>query len=386
MRSVISSLLFLLLAFPLSLSAQWSLSAKNRLSSQANTEIFLRYTGEEEVEKEFQINLSIRPEGQPNAYMQKELTLKTDRSKSFCLPVSLPPGGYDIDVDVWDKKPNTWQVLALEEPYQINRKRNNILLSDIYLSSSPDVDSSLKAPYLRKEFSLGGEFLHYFLELYAPDLNQVAVRAILYQQDQGQRKQENAAASFYVSLYQAEQKLETAGQPAMLFQDAINISELGEGEYLIHALVYKGDNLIGEEKTWFTLGGGVMDRVYQDLDASIRMMEYIAPVDRLEYLLSVPEDIAKRAEFQKTWKTLYDTNTEENMEAYFRRVFEAENRYATDQTSGWQTDMGRIYILYGTPREKEVEIAGVQHTRWTYAEWGLSFLFVKRNQGFVLVE
>ncbi len=74
-------------------------------------------------------------------------------------------------------------------------------------------------------------------------------------------------------------------------------------------------------------------------------------------------------------------------EEHYRRLAYANSHFGTTSgRPGWQTDRGRIYIVYGKPDELEVHPVGSQATRpyevWTYRNangYGGAFTFVDRT-------
>lgn len=67
-----------------------------------------------------------------------------------------------------------------------------------------------------------------------------------------------------------------------------------------------------------------------------------------------------------------DTIENEYREEHYRRIAETNRRFAFGQTPGWETDRGRIYIVYGEPASIESEVSGAGQPssivveRWRY--------------------
>lgn len=107
-----------------------------------------------------------------------------------------------------------------------------------------------------------------------------------------------------------------------------------------------------------------------DIDLAIRQMEYILTPDALSDMLSGSLDERMRT-FNRFWKQkdpTPDTEYNEVMAEYFRRVDHTFFTFYTNQEYGWRTDRGRIYILYGEPAKVTREFPAKQPTReiWTY--------------------
>ncbi|NTV47810.1 MAG: GWxTD domain-containing protein [Chlorobiales bacterium] len=105
-----------------------------------------------------------------------------------------------------------------------------------------------------------------------------------------------------------------------------------------------------------------------DIDLAIRLMEYILSPDALSDMLSGSSDDRMRS-FNRFWKQkdpTPDTEYNEVMAEYFRRVDHTFFTFYTNQEYGWRTDRGRIYILYGEPAKVVREFPAKQPTRETW--------------------
>lgn len=120
-----------------------------------------------------------------------------------------------------------------------------------------------------------------------------------------------------------------------------------------------------------------------DITLSIRLMEYILPPEVLSEMQtgSVEE---QRRKFLDYWKKRDPTpNTEYNelMAEYYRRVDYAFFNFYTARDFGWRTDRGKTYILYGEPSSitREFPINRPTQEIWTYNEIKKRFIFADRN-------
>ncbi|TAE62016.1 MAG: GWxTD domain-containing protein, partial [Bacteroidetes bacterium] len=340
------------------------------------------YTAPTSSDKEFVADISFRPSGENRTYLRRESILRSSSSAIFFQDFRLPEGEYEVDVDIFDRTLNTHSTLVLPGVYRVKALRP-VRTSDILLSREKSAQGALSRPIITPSLTRDDNTLHYYMDIQAPGFEVLTVRAILYKEKEADR-QVRETTSAYLSLYQSNRVLYPARQPT--FHDSLFLSKLEEGEYMIQVLVYEDDELLTEEKTWFEVGGDIRKRIFEDIDKSIRMMEYISPAAKLEALLQQPDPQVKKTEFLKTWENLYRFDPEANMEAYYRRVYTADTRYREGNTPGWQTARGKIYIQYGEPREKALSIDGGDYLRWTYVRWDLSFLFRERNQHYELVE
>jgi GWxTD domain-containing protein len=117
-----------------------------------------------------------------------------------------------------------------------------------------------------------------------------------------------------------------------------------------------------------------------DFDLAIRQMRYIASNEEYNKLRSAPPQDRERL-FKEFWKKRDPTpDTEENelLEEYFRRVEYANEHFSTNRP-GWETDRGRIYIIYGEPTDIErhpFEADSRPYEIWFYSQIARHFVFV----------
>jgi GWxTD domain-containing protein len=117
-----------------------------------------------------------------------------------------------------------------------------------------------------------------------------------------------------------------------------------------------------------------------DFDLAVRQMKYIASsAEWNEFRSAMPQE--RERLFNAFWKKRDPTpDTEENelLEEYFRRVEYANEKFATHRP-GWETDRGRIYIMYGEPTDIErhpFESDSRPYEIWFYSQIARKFVFV----------
>jgi GWxTD domain-containing protein len=93
-------------------------------------------------------------------------------------------------------------------------------------------------------------------------------------------------------------------------------------------------------------------------------------------------DEEKRDFFETYWKArdpIPETPQNELMDEYFYRVDYADEYFSYQKVSGWKTDRGRIYCIYGKPDMKETAYMDIQRTPvevWTYKTARKQFTFI----------
>lgn len=114
-----------------------------------------------------------------------------------------------------------------------------------------------------------------------------------------------------------------------------------------------------------------------NIDVAIDMMKYIVSEDELNRLKrgSAEEKEQKFREFWEERDPTPDTEFNELMTEYYERVDYSFRNFSSLQTPGYNSDMGKAYILYGEPDDVERRLPTDQPTReiWEYPNRTLVF-------------
>lgn len=127
-------------------------------------------------------------------------------------------------------------------------------------------------------------------------------------------------------------------------------------------------------------------------DLALRPLKYIIGEALYDSVRSLPKEKLEKW-FSQFWKKRDDTPQTEFNELlfeYYKRVDYCNRHFSKRSQEGWETDRGRIYLLYGQPQKIEnrrYSANTLPYLIWTY-ENGLEFLFVdKKNNGeFILID
>ena len=375
-------LLLFSLIFVSELQAQWKLSVKNKFEDPFNAFLFLEYSAPTDRDKNFLVEVRFRLKDTRHTYLKKEFTLATNRSQIFAIGLKLLEGDYEVDAFIHDTDLDNFASLKLDKPFSVNSVKP-IRVSDIFLKYDGNSKDPFSSPILDKILDTDNQKLYYFMELKAPDYEALTVRAVLYKKDQSNLASRTEA---YSSVTQTQRILYVNKDTSMIFKDSLRLNALTEGEYLLDVRIYDDGLPLKTEDIRFEVGGDIKRKIFSDLNNSIRMMEYTMPIEELDRVLRIPiESEVKEDEFIELWEKLYGEDYEEEMEAYYHKVFEANDRYS-DVDEGWRTDRGKIFIQYGEPKTKDLTIKGKDYQKWIYGKWSLVFLFEKRNKRYLLVE
>ena len=120
-----------------------------------------------------------------------------------------------------------------------------------------------------------------------------------------------------------------------------------------------------------------------DLDLAIDQMMYIVDKDRLDEMKKA-EPEKKHEMFLAYWNKRDPTPgtiRNELMDEYYGRVDYA-NKHFTHFLDGWKSDMGMVYIIFGTPSNVErhpFDSDAKPYEVWTYYELNRQFVFIDQS-------
>ncbi|MBI5473850.1 MAG: GWxTD domain-containing protein [Ignavibacteriae bacterium] len=127
-----------------------------------------------------------------------------------------------------------------------------------------------------------------------------------------------------------------------------------------------------------------MPKSVKDLDLSIEQLVYIAKDKELDNIRDAKTPEEKQKLFLEFWKKKDpnpNTLRNEKMEEYYQRV-EYANKHFKHYTEGWRTDMGMVYIIFGTPNNVDrhpFDSDSKPYEVWSYYELNYSFVFVDQS-------
>ena len=127
-----------------------------------------------------------------------------------------------------------------------------------------------------------------------------------------------------------------------------------------------------------------------NLDLAIEMLRFIANEKTVERIANGSAE-QEREQFNTFWKKRDPTpNTAFNelKTEYYQRIDYAYRHFSSSGTPGFETDQGRIYILYGPPEDIERFYPSEGATRevWTYPNRRFVFKATSGYGDFVLIE
>ncbi|KPQ00330.1 MAG: hypothetical protein HLUCCA01_00280 [Bacteroidetes bacterium HLUCCA01] len=159
-----------------------------------------------------------------------------------------------------------------------------------------------------------------------------------------------------------------------------------------HAEVYSWHDgtaeKVGErswQSRWFDMPVSLLN-----LDVAIDMMRFIVDPDELRQVRrsNLEEKETWFREFWSTRNPTPETEYNELMAEYYRRIDYAFENFSTPTTVGFESDQGRVYIVYGPPEDvdRRLPAGGTTTEVWTYPEQQFIFTATSGFGDFQLVQ
>ncbi len=166
----------------------------------------------------------------------------------------------------------------------------------------------------------------------------------------------------------------------------VDNSQLSMGEYTLRVRALKEDGtteLAVTEKSFLVQWKGI-PKAAKDLDVAIEQLQYIENPGESDHIREAGDEAEKRKRFMEFWQRrdpTPSTTRNEKMEEYYSRVQFANKNFA-HYIEGWRTDMGMVYIIFGSPNNVDrhpFDIDAKPYEVWSYYDLNHQFTFVDQT-------
>ena len=286
----------------------------------------------------------------------------------------LEPDEYNLTIKLTDL--DTRKSLIRER--KIERRdfrRDKIHLSDILFADSLEFDqhgvTKMKPNILRTFDDPTSQFRAYY-EIYAPEgADSVEVS-------------HNVTNAYGETVYDHTEIVAAVGKQ---IKHVIPLGELIEAPGIYELQVRTVSN--GHQATMrsrFFIQWSNFTFVDSNLDLAIEQLKYVANRKDINAMLDATEN-ERQMLFDEFWRQrdpTPDTERNELREEFFNRVNFSNKNFTilSSNRDGWQTDRGRMYIIYGPPTDIERETAQVNmaaYEIWYYRHLNRRFIFADRS-------
>ena len=162
------------------------------------------------------------------------------------------------------------------------------------------------------------------------------------------------------------------------FNTTFPIARLASGKYSLQV-----NQVIGNKKASsrisFTVVQSPTNLAFKPFNQILGELQYIATSEDLDILNKLAFNERQKGidEFWKKFDPTPETDKNEIMIEYYKRIEQAKKTFSRQKVSGLETDFGMIFMLFGKP---DRVIANAQQAKvWYYRKLGLTFTFIGLN-------
>lgn len=291
--------------------------------------------------------------------------------------VALPNGAYELELSVKDAnategKPETYkQVITIDQP------ADAVFLSDIQFVSA------YSAAMEQNAFTKAGfDMLPYLSSYYPTELNTLMYYAEIYLTDQVFGTGQAFVSSVCITDSKNNEiaeckriKREKAAAVVPLLQ-VIDIRALPTGDYTIRLEVRDRNNeVVATQQRKFSrnlvinappdpllasdeLVQSSFAGKYTDKDSLYAILQSHLPVAKsverttIDYQLPGADLKVLQSFFYSFWQKRYPQDPEAGWRQYELNLARVQETFGTKIKKGWQTDRGRVYLMYGAPNTR----------------------------------
>ncbi|MBK6766284.1 MAG: GWxTD domain-containing protein [bacterium] len=276
------------------------------------------------------------------------------------------PGEYDLSVVITDRE--TKRKRRWEGEITAAFMDSLLAVSDLYWQNEDSLHSELGMPRVIESFSNRDDSARAGIDLISSSTAPLDLSWTITGEDNQ-------------PVMSLKQQFTPTGQ-IQHFDYVVAIKELPVQKYSLTFEALGGGRREARSLTFSVSIPGVPASV-TDITLAIRQVKYIATAEENRRLRSAGV-LDREQLFREFWKRRDPTpNTPQNelMDEYYFRVQYADERYSTHRP-GWETDRGRIYIMYGEPTDIErhpFESGSRPYEIWFYHNLNRRFVFVDQT-------
>ncbi len=281
--------------------------------------------------------------------------------------IEQPPGDYKISILMVDKESNRRE--RAEKDISLGGYPGNGLeLSDLMIIRTNEIVPGTRTPRHPNSSEVVGEGIedvYLYFDLKRPAMIDPC----------------QAVMSIYDTddiIIHSDSMSVIGGSELAAYSMKLPVKGLKFGRYRVDLTCTQGSNKALKTKH-FDVNSFGLPKTIRDLELSIKQMKYVASDDEIE---SLQKEFASQREqkFIDFWNEKFPVEAEKingKMIEYYSRISYANENFS-GTLAGWETDRGRILVLYGKPTEVErnvFEQDGTPYEVWYYSHLGKRFTF-----------
>ncbi|RMG66693.1 MAG: GWxTD domain-containing protein [Calditrichaeota bacterium] len=322
-------------------------------------------------DKKFTFNRSVTRKVEATKFAQ---TNSREISNVFLTEIPVQPGEYQAVVTVTDKNSGK----------QVNRKiifnvpdfsDYPFMISDILVFTDYETDSLGRIvsfqPNLTGNFDRQSPYVFLYFNTFSKDTTDSLIIGYVVRDPNG--------------MIGIRNQYQVSPKGGVFRKHFIRLprDQFDKSNYAVEVIAQQGEKQFALKKH-FSFYWTVSPYSPKDLDLALEQLRYIAREDSIRYFRNKSFE-EKQAFFQRFWKRMDpnpETEKNELMDEYYRRVNYANRYFTSPGEAGWKSDRGRIFIKFGQPDDVErhpFEINSQPFEIWRYYSLRKTFLFIDRT-------
>ncbi|HQV31064.1 MAG TPA: GWxTD domain-containing protein [Calditrichia bacterium] len=307
--------------------------------------------------------------------LEKEFEATNDRKelRSFYVEMPVEVGTYQAAIGLTDKntglQSNRNLKFRVGEPDSSGLKVSDLLFFSKYRENQVGKIVDF-IPHLTGNFDSEDQNLFFYFNTFSPNPNHAYLVKYRLKDENGKLALENSYTFKGDSSFAAH-------------YIRLNRYMFSGNRYTLEVSLKTGANWIVKTSN-FSFYWRFVPNTSDDLDLALSQMRYIDEADSTDYY-EKRSFAEKKGYFVRFWKRMDPVpETEENelMNEYYRRINTANQNFTTSGIDGWKTDRGRIYIKFGPPNDIDrhpFEQGSRPYVVWRYYSLQKIFLFIDRT-------
>jgi GWxTD domain-containing protein len=281
----------------------------------------------------------------------------------------LDNGNYVLYLSFKDKN-STQAALEVKDVIRMNYSEKELTLSDIQIINKP-IKSNQQAVNVKNGYIVEP----YMFDAIAKDNNTLNYYVEIYNADKYFGADSLYALTTVIESYSTNRKVDGVmraermkAKPTSVIIGNIDLSELEEGSYYLTIEVRDANNILhaykkeaffkeSDKKPTFDQIGIPKDAfVFQlsdkELDENIEVLYPIATDHVRDFINNDLKNSSKEVKLYflySFWQARNADNPEKEWQEYRNRLDYVNKKFTTNIKKGYETDMGRIYLVYGPP-------------------------------------
>ncbi len=304
---------------------------------------------------------------------------QTTQNKLYSLShrtVDMAPGNYQMTLQLRDQESRKSSQMR-KSLLITDFAKDSVSLSDIMLVNRLSTDGEKKTivPNISGSVSHLAEGFFVFFEAYTrPAIDSLDIEWKIYDSKKNEVSTRTQTEVLTGKKTQVFLRIDSTGlRMGTYYLSVVAAGKIGSGS---DQVIVKGST-----SRTFNVRSTDLPVAIVDLDKAIDQLIYIARESELEYVRGATTEEEKRKRFLEFWaKRDPDTQTPRNelMEEYYGRIQYA-NQTFTHYLEGWRSDMGMIFIRFGTPDNIErhpFDVDNKPYEIWYFYQLNRQFIFV----------